>query len=408
MKTKDIEVICFDDNATPFATFQSHNQKVIRNSNGIFLTYLVTRNEPYTAQKWKLLWSRDNGKSFDVLYESVDATNPAPLETDADNNLYLVYPDFVDNHSYLMIFKAEQNYKNPAKSVIPNSSAGKVCMNYDKYRKQLYYFSKNDTFHIMDLNGQLKHSTQITKTGNSAHVEYPQLSIDQDGNLHAAWTTNKYNTFHYWSIHHMVSKDGGYAWQRLDGTPIELPVFSDENGNTDRISTDEELSVYNTWLSNFMAHNGKLHFIYRSVPQQEYKTDMFHLENFAKGKQHYIRYDMNSGKKDNEIWANEFTIASCDGFFATDPSNGHSTLYYVSKQGGRLACVASEDNGESWYDYAFSREMAGDTHAIYAIGGFREITSDGYIIGTFTERCGDFRDIFGKTRVHFLKVKTGK
>ncbi|MFC5650538.1 hypothetical protein ACFPYJ_15685 [Paenibacillus solisilvae] len=403
---KNIDVICFDENATPFATFQSHNQKVISNENGIFLTYLLTRNELYTEQKWRLLWSKDNGNSFEVLYESVDATNPAPLETDEDNNVYLVYPDFVDLNSYLMIFKAEQNYKNPTKTVIPNSAAGKVCMKYDKYRKQLYYFSKIGTLHIIDRDGQVKFSTQITNPGNSAQVEYPQLSIDHNRNLHAAWTTNKYNTYHYWSIHYMVSKDGGYKWQRMDGTPIELPVFSDENGNTDRISTDEELSRANTWLSNFIAHNGKLHFMYRAIAHQDYKTTK---DDFDNGRQHYIRYDIATGKKDHEIVpyfsGSEIQIIGMDGFFVSDPSNRHSTLYYISKQGGRIACLASDDDGTSWYDYAVSREMVSDTGAIYAIGGFREITKDGYMIGSYTERCGDFADIFGNTRVQFIRLK---
>ncbi|MFC5650537.1 hypothetical protein ACFPYJ_15680 [Paenibacillus solisilvae] len=407
---KKIDVMCFDEDATPFATFQSHNQKVISNKNGIFLTYLVTRNEPYTEQKWRLLWSKDNGNRFEVLYESVDATNPAPLETDEDNNIYLIYPDFVDLNSYLLIFKAEHNYKNPAKSVIKSSAGGKFCMSYDKYRKLLYYFSNNNTFHIIDRNGDVKYSAPFTKPGKSAQVEYPQLNVDQSGNIHSAWTTDKYKTFHYWSIHHLVSKDGGYTWQRIDGTPIELPVFSDESGNSDRISTDEELSTYNTWLSNFMAHNGKLHFLYRASPHEDYRQTT--RDDFFNGKQHYIRYDTHTGKKDVEILpdfaGSEINIVSADGFFAADSSNHHSTIYYVSKDGNRIACLASDDHGKNWYDYAVSDELVNDTYSIYAIGGCREITEDGYIIGTFTERCGDYKDIYGKTRVHFFKIKAGK
>ena len=53
-----IELICVDDNATGYGTFQSHNQKVVRNEKGIFMTHIRTRNEAYTAQEWRLSWSR--------------------------------------------------------------------------------------------------------------------------------------------------------------------------------------------------------------------------------------------------------------------------------------------------------------------------------------------------------------
>ena len=132
-------------------------------------------------------------------------------------------------------------------------------------------------------------------------------------------------------------------------------------------------------------------------------------EHFFSGRQHYVRYDIDSGKKDFEIVpefsGEEISIAGWDGFFAADPRKSNSPLYYISKQGNRLACLVSHDNGATWKDYAVSRELVNSTFSIYAIGGFREITKDGCIIGTFTEICGDIKDIYVKSKAHFIRIK---
>jgi hypothetical protein len=67
------------------------------------------------------------------------------------------------------------------------------------------------------------------------------------------------------------------------------------------------------------------------------------------------------------------------------------------QDGGHLACLISRDNGETWHDYAKSEE----TFRTYAIGGFREITDDGYIIGSFTNR-----GINQEHQVYFFRIKT--
>src|SRR5688572_33371040 len=85
-----IELTCVDPAATGYGTFQSHNQKVVANRRGIFMTHIRTRNEPYTAQQWRLSWSRDGGRTFETLYEATHATNPAVLETDDAENVYLI------------------------------------------------------------------------------------------------------------------------------------------------------------------------------------------------------------------------------------------------------------------------------------------------------------------------------
>ena len=52
-----VTVGCVDSRATNYATFQSHNQKVVANRYGIFTTHIRSRNEAYTAQIW---WLAEN------------------------------------------------------------------------------------------------------------------------------------------------------------------------------------------------------------------------------------------------------------------------------------------------------------------------------------------------------------
>ena len=127
-----IELTCVDPAATGYGTFQSYNQKVVANRRGIFMTHIRSRNEAYTAQQWRLSWSRDNGQTFETLYEATHATNPPVLETDDDDNVYLIRPDFVDGNAYLYRFLAAADYRQPSITPIPNGSAGKFSMTLDR------------------------------------------------------------------------------------------------------------------------------------------------------------------------------------------------------------------------------------------------------------------------------------
>src|SRR5262249_13794811 len=144
-----IETTLVDGATILSATFQSNNQKVVANARGIFMTHLRTRNEPYTAQTWRLSWSRDGGKTFPHLHEATHATNPPILETDAQSNLYLVRMDFTAGDAYLYRFLSADDYADPKITRIPRGSAGKYAMVIDPGRHRLYYFAHNGTFHIL-------------------------------------------------------------------------------------------------------------------------------------------------------------------------------------------------------------------------------------------------------------------
>ncbi len=77
---RKMDIVCADNDAFGWGTFQSHNQKVVYNRNGIFMTHIRDRNEDYTAQTWRLSWSTDGGRTFASIHEATDATNPPVLE----------------------------------------------------------------------------------------------------------------------------------------------------------------------------------------------------------------------------------------------------------------------------------------------------------------------------------------
>jgi len=208
-----VELTFIDAEATGYATFQSHNQKVVSTKGDIFASYLRRRNQAYTAQTWRLVRSRDRGRSFRTIYEATHATNPPVLETDDDGNLYLVRPDFQDGHADLYRFRKAKEFKDPMISKIPGGAAGKFCMLLDRSRERLFYFAHNNTFHVIRLDGTVERRVALLKHGKNAVLQYPLLTLDSRGRLHAAWTTQKHGVYMYWDIHHIVSPDNGRTWK---------------------------------------------------------------------------------------------------------------------------------------------------------------------------------------------------
>jgi len=387
-----IQLVCVDERATGYGTFQSHNQKVVSNAQGIFMTHIRTRNEPYTAQAWRLTWSTNGGASFSTLYEATNATSAPVLETDAQDNLYLARPDFVDGHAYLYRFFATNGYQQPLLTRITNGSAGKYSMVLDPSRQQLSYFAHNNTFHQIGTDGAVRTSVQLVQAGQSAALQYPLLFLDADRVLHAAWTTQAHGRYLYWDIHYMQSPDGGTRWRKMDGTKLTAPVIADQNGPADRITLDDEFESH-TWLSSFLIKDGKAHFLY--------------LTQASPPRQHYLRYDLKSARRDldfqPEFKGKNISLRSLDGFFASRASVPGSTLYCISRDAkeSRIACLASDDNGATWHDYAMSELV----QSPYAIGGCREITSDGFIIGSFTEQAAGDAVPGASPKVHFFKIE---
>ncbi|MCC6445261.1 MAG: BNR-4 repeat-containing protein [Armatimonadetes bacterium] len=288
------------------------------NRKGIFMTHIRSRDEPYTAQQWRLSRSEGRGKAFTIIFEATHATNPPVVETDARDNIYLIRPDFLDGSAYLYRFLASENYARPHISTVPSGSAGKYSMIYDAKRKRLCYFAHNDMFFIIGPDGAVKSSWNLLKPGPNAVVQYPLLFLEPDGTLHAAWTTQKNGVYLYWDIHHILSRDGGVTWQKMDGTLLALPVIADETGPSERITPGDKFDVH-TWLFSLIAKGGKAHFFYsaQTSPPRE----------------HYIRYDSRTGRREIDLFpkfgGQAIFLMNLDGFSPRAPECGKRPLTAV-------------------------------------------------------------------------------
>jgi hypothetical protein len=387
-----IETTLVDSNAIHGATFQSHNQKVVRNSRGIFMTHLRTRNEKYTAQQWRLSWSKDGGKTFTTLYEATDPTNPPVLETDSRNNLYLGRPDFVSLEVLLYRFLAAEDYRTPHITRVPKSAAGKYSMALDEKRGQVCYFSHSGKFICFGTDGSVRSSALLLKHGGKAVQEYTHLNLAADGTLHAAWTSLFVPKRRYWAIHHLQSPDGGETWRAFTGGPLKPPIAADETGPSDRITLDDEFEP-STWLANSLVKDGKAHFIYAA------KTEPI--------RQHHVRYDVATGKREidhmPELRGETLSLNIGDGFLATPTRARGGPLFVIgrtAKAPVRLACLRSDDNGATWHDHAWSEPF----RQPYAIGGCREVTPDGWIIGSLTDLTDKKKEGAFESRVHFFHI----
>src|SRR5438128_969485 len=177
----------------------------------------------------------------------------------------------------------------------------------------------------------------------------------------------------------------------MSGKPVGLPVVADEGGPADRITLDDEFEVH-TWLSSFLVKDGKAHFLY--------------LAQTNPPRQHYVRYDLKTARRDidlqPEFKGQQLSLRGLDGFFATHLKKPGSTLYCIGRDASanRLVCLASDDHGLTWRDYAVSPLVTNP----YSIGGCREVTADGWLIGSFTDQIASTTDSGGGSKVYFFRI----
>jgi hypothetical protein len=377
-----------DTNCTYYATFQSHNQKVVQNDNGIFMTYLIDYDDQWMG-RWRLVRSTDGGMTFQEVYTSpVVSSKTACIETDEHNNILAVCGDEGQTGNPFLFhrFLAEKDYQEPEIFKINFAASGKYSMFYDQDSGEAYLFNHyGKLFVINATTGEVLRRREVVDfQGENATTQYPHVYKDQDGILHHAWTTSHKDHYLYWDIHYAQSTNGGRTWTTANGTTLFSPFPPDNTGKADQIILPDEFE-YHTWLSNMIIKDGKAHFAY--------------LAQNPDSRQHYVCLDLATGRIDRRIqpsWGGETVdIEGLDGFFATGP--GTSPLYYVGRaSGSRIGVIVSHDNGDTWEDLALSEPISG---GIYSIGGFREIARDDHIIGSFTSQTGTRGDPY------FFRVK---
>lgn len=387
-----IATLVLDEPVTGYATFQSHNQKVVSNPWGIFLTYLVTR----TADEhniWRLVRSIDGGRSFETIYQSTDGTLAPVIETDALGRIYMVYSGMAGldtDPATFMRFDPANGFTAPTVvRSFAGGAAGKYAMVLDWARQRLYYSAWGRRLFTLDLDGNVLAVQEVLVNGQHGSYQYPLLAMAENGDLYFAWTTEEINTpraatsNYYWDIHVMASKDGATTWRRLDGSPLYLPVVADDTGPADRVSLNDEFGMQ-PWLAGMLAKSDKLHMNYYAYPPIN--------------RPHYVRYDLYTGDKDVDR-----DLGQGDGFFATDPVNPNSPLYYTGVRAPYgWGCLRSIDNGLTWDEYASDNEAV----VQYALGGARALDEYGAVLGTYTALLGYGSGSPVRGSARFLKVST--
>jgi hypothetical protein len=79
-------------------------------------------------------------------------------------------------------------------------------------------------------------------------------------------------------------------------------------------------------------------------------------------------------------------------------------VYAVGSDQGRIAALVSRDRGTTWQDLARTETP----HRPYAIGGYRLVTEDGWLVGTFTEQGATEPATAQDSRVMFFRIRAGR
>lgn len=372
-----------DDEVTGYGTFQSHNQKVVSTADGIFMTYAKT---PFENAQWRLVRSVDHGRSFETIWEAVHSTHPPALEAAGDGTLYLVHGDEAAGAAYFYRLSPLTSFAPELISTIDGAHAQKFSLLLDEDRGQLYYAAytgPNTRLVTLDLAGGVIADLLLTGGERIARPSYPRMLLG-GGTLYVAWSSDRIggdiNDYH--SIHAVRSPDGGETWQNLAGKPLTPPFVGDQDGDTTEITEPWERPC-TTWLTGFAATRHKAHFFYLAAPNLSVRACAL-----RKNVVRYQRFDLDTGER--QAIKGDFVPGGAtfdnpggyfiNGFLATSPRDG--ALFLSSQTAdNRLAIAASPDQGATWR--LISQTDPLEDH-LYAIGGQRQVTSDGSVVGSFT------------------------
>lgn len=405
LNNADLTSYLVDDNTIGYSTFQSNNQKVASNANGVFFTYLVTSNGvPYSNQGWWLARTTDGGQSFTNLYNGASTASAPCLETDSSNNLYLIVPTTGSDATFYKFLSTD--YTTPSvTTTLTGLAQEKYSMALDEANNKIYFASKSNKFVVLNMAGAVivapytftQNGTDILTSSFSLVAEYPNLQLDDVGNLYCAWTTAG-GPSTYWNILWMVSRDFGVTWQKADGTNLPLPITVNSTG-TNQISNriDNGKTVF---LSSFAYANERLHV-------------MYYMNDGANGqKQIYQRINPTTGAIEvrtvQPLVCNP-TIAGLDGFFVKPVAYGTfaspSVLYFVTSSENRyVVSSVSLDNGVTWKRTKTLDMNPATGWRVYSVGGFRNLVGGNTAYGAFTVQDIANTPLNGSGETYFIKL----
>jgi len=391
----DVRFTKLASNAPFFATFDSHNQRIVDDAFGVFVAHL-TRMYPGpswqlgngldTQSDWQLLRSTDAGVSFQTVYTGRAGTHVSPvLDADAAGNLYVVEQHFTalkGTSPTLLRFDPAAGFRSPSQRSISGMASDKFTTVYDPVKDVFYYaatsYEPGHPARIATIppTGPIQVSPPVVTQGSHGFLMYPLLRMDEQSNLYFAWTTQalpSIRAYLYWDIHFMMSPDQGRTWTNAKGQPLRTPVVVDGDGPTDRVTLPDETGTH-PWLSSFLPKDGIVHFAYNT---QE-KVLRKHAKRFDTSAQ---RFDVDHYPT---FTGNALSVSGQGGFFISRRGDRGGMVYFVGQnlRDQTVVVLASDDAGVTWFDYAVGRQRFA---SLYSVSGEREIGPSGNIYAVFTD-----------------------
>jgi hypothetical protein len=139
---------------------------------------------------------------------------------------------------------------------------------------------------------------------------------------------------------------------------------------------------YGNWLDSVATADGYLFFMYISGTDWRYRNGVLGTPQTR-----YVRMNLTGGTPTGSslsLTGGQYTISSVGAYFSLQKAvMGRYFLYAVGGTAdNRIVVLMSNDDGVTWHDYAVSDAFS---RQIYAPNGPRFVTSDGFIIGEYTE-----------------------
>jgi hypothetical protein len=396
-----------------YGTFQSHNQKTVANSRGIFTAYLqdyIPAADGNDVGTWTLKMSTDGGTSFGSILTETDGAKAPCIETDASGNIHIAYPTNSWRDIYYIQLLASENYTPPHSIIVPGAGAGKYSCSFNMARNEFYYLGWSKLVRIDAATMTVIDNRTFFENGPNGLMQYPHLSFEPTGqDLAVAWTTVSpvpigASGSLYKDARYLTSGDYGGAWQiPTTGDDARLPVVVDDTGPapqallppdyTGAAAAQAAGNEWENWLDDMAFADGYFFFMYNTYGSAAPDAGV-----------RYVRTSLTSSSpsvSSLHFRGDSLEISSLGTFFVTQPAPGGGHFLYAV--GGspeqRLVVLMSRDDGVSWHDFAASEPRP---NPIYAVSGSRVVSPDGYITGAYTAVAKPGEDHGG---VEFFKVR---
>lgn len=249
--------------------------------------------------------------------------------------------------------------------------AAKFTALYDPAWNNLYVATQFGRFLAIWLDSfGVVHDYQVyqDQTNESPYscAQYPQLALDNSGNIHFATTTSNLSDTHvYRNILHVFASNlpnGQLGWMRIarpgetGAQGVSTPVRPDEYGAALEVNDYDERGqpgVVSVHLTNLISKGDYAHFFYTVVRQ-----------GISDWQTHYKRINRWTGVVDVDLDGATTPIAGqtivlkpYGGFFSTSSVVDPATPLYLTsgeRDRGQIGVLVSHDNGVTWQDYAIT------------------------------------------------------